>query len=205
MEDVIKSYFEETTKTTVALPLRLKYVDLPDSFTTSQLTPWLDSTKHTIAVSASMDEVFERRLVTQLISLSKKYPLSIMGMPTFDNLSKDFTRLEYKGPEIIYSTPFYNPRTDVVSQSIVNYFNTKMFARPTDMVMRGFEATWRFCNLLNRYGKDIASNLSRKEFNLFRELDIQPVINKQTNTLDYFENKKLFFVKWQDGIIKGIN
>jgi hypothetical protein len=80
-----------------------------------------------------------------------------------------------------------------------------MYARPSDMVMRGYEATWRFSKLLLQYGKDIASNLGRKEFNIFRELDIQPVINKQTTALDYFENKKLFFVKWQDGIIKGVN
>lgn len=80
-----------------------------------------------------------------------------------------------------------------------------MYARPTDMVMRGYEATWRFSKLLLKYGKDLSSNLSRKEFNVFRELDIQPVLNKQTTTLDYFENKKLFVVKWQDGNIKGVN
>jgi hypothetical protein len=55
------------------------------------------------------------------------------------------------------------------------------------------------------YKTDFASNITRKEFNVFREIDIQPVVNKQTMTLDYFENKKLFFLKWQDGIIKSVN
>jgi hypothetical protein len=79
-----------------------------------------------------------------------------------------------------------------------------MYARPSDMVMRGYEATWRFSKLLIRYQKDIAANLSRKEFNVFREFDIQPIINKQTATLDYFENKKLYFIMWQDGAIKTV-
>ncbi len=205
MEDLIKSSFESSRKITASVPLKIKYVDLTDSFTIKQLTENLDSNEHTVCISGSLDENFGRRLGQQLASVSRSYPLTLMGMPTFDNLTKDFTAPQYKGLEIVYSTPFYNSRMDKVSQSITNYFSTKLFARPSDLVMRGYEATWRFSKLLLEYGKDISSNLGRKEFNVFRELDIQPVLNKETTTLDYFENKKLFFVKWQDGIIKGVN
>jgi ABC-type branched-subunit amino acid transport system substrate-binding protein len=204
-EDILKSLFDSAGKSTVSVPLKIKYIDLADSFTVNQLAAKLDSNVHTVCVAGSLDENFGRRLSLQLASIDKSYPLTLVGMPTFDNLTKDFTTPQYKGLEIVYSTPFYNSRMDKVSQAITDYFNTKMYARPSDMVMRGYEATWRFSKLLLQYGKDIASNLGRKEFNVFRELDIQPVINKQTTTLDYFENKKLFFVKWQDGIIKGVN
>jgi hypothetical protein len=125
-------------------------------------------------------------------------------MPTLENTSKDFYQYEFRGPEFIYSTPFYNPRKDSVSKSIISYFNEKMYARPSDMVMRGYETTWRFIKLLNRYKKDIASNLTSSDYKVFREIDIHPVINPQTMTLDYFENKKLYFLKWQDGVIKGV-
>jgi hypothetical protein len=204
-EDMVKSLFDDAGKNTVSVPLKIKYVDLADSFTASQLAAKLDSNEHTVCIAGSLDENFGRRLSQQLASIDKSYPLTLVGMPTFDNLTKDFTLPQYKGLEIVYSTPFYNSRMDKVSQGITDYFNIKMYARPSDMVMRGYEATWRFAKLLLAYGKDIASNLGRKEFNVFRELDIQPVINKQTTALDYFENKKLFFVKWQDGIIKGVN
>lgn len=204
-EDILRSLFDDAGKNTASVALKIKYIDLADSFTVQQLAAKLDSNVHTVCIAGSLDENFGRRLSLQLASIDKSYPLTLIGMPTFDNLAKDFTLPQYKGLEIVYSTPFYNSRMDKVSQGITDYFNTKMYARPSDMVMRGYEATWRFSKLLLQYGKDIASNLSRKEFNLFRELDIQPVINKQTTTLDYFENKKLFFVKWQDGIIKGVN
>ena len=204
-EDIIKSTFEDAGKATGAVPLKIKYVDLPDNFSVNQLTSKLDSNEHTVCIAGTLDENFARRLSIQLASISKDYPLTLVGMPTFDNLTKDFTGTAYKGLEIVYSTPFYNSRMDKVSQDITNYFSTKMYARPSDMVMRGYEATWRFSKLLLEYGKELSSNLSHKAFNVFRELDIQPVINKQTTTLDYFENKKLFFVKWQDGIIKGVN
>ncbi len=205
MEDAIKNYIEEDGKTTLSVPLKLKYVDLIDSFTVKQLKANLDSTRKTLCIAGSLDENFGRRLTTQLASISKSYKLTLMGMPTFDNISKDFSRPEYKGLEIVYTTPFYNPRTDKVSQDITAYFATKMYARPSDMVMRGYEAGWRFSKLLLKYKGDIASNLTRKEFNVFREFDIQPVMNKQTMALDYFENKKLFIVKWLDGLIKSAN
>ncbi|HKC36927.1 MAG TPA: hypothetical protein VKB95_12725, partial [Chitinophagaceae bacterium] len=133
----------------------------------------------------------------------QKYQSMVMGMPTWDNI-KDFNKPEYKGIEIIYSTPFYNAKVDKVSLGITNYFNRVMFARPSDMVFRGYEVTWKYARLLMQYGKDIASNLTYKQPKVFTDFDIQPVLNKQTMTLDYFENKKLYFLKWQDGIIKGV-
>jgi ABC-type branched-subunit amino acid transport system substrate-binding protein len=202
MEDVIKTYFDENAKNTKSVPLKIKWVDLTDSFTVNQLTAYLDSNVHSLCIAGSLDENFGKRLAVQL-ALGRSYGKTLLGMPTFDNI--DFSRPEFKDLPIIYSTPFYNARTDKVSQMIVNDFNAKMFARPSDMVLRGYEATWRFAKLLLIYGKDISSNLTRHELNVFREFDIQPVINKQTNELDYFENKKLFFVKLQDGIVKGVN
>ena len=126
-----------------------------------------------------------------------------MGMPTWDGI-KEFSKAEFRGPEIIYSTPFYNTRTDKVSTSINNHFNTVMFARPSDMVFRGYEVTWKFAKLLSLYKQDLASNLGNKQFQVFTDYDVQPVINKRTSTLDYFENKKLYFLKWQDGYIKAV-
>jgi hypothetical protein len=205
IEDLIKSHLVEYSKNTMSVPLTLTYIDLVDSFTVKHLTSRLDSNRNTICVAGSLDENFGRRLALQLASISKQYKVSLMGMPTFDNIDKDFAKPEYKGLPIIYSTPYYNPRTDKVSQSIIHYFNTKLYARPSDMVMRGYEAAWRFSKLLLQYKKDIASNLTKKEFNVFREFDIQPVFGKPNMTLDYFENKKLFFLRWQDGLIKVTN
>ena len=79
-----------------------------------------------------------------------------------------------------------------------------MFARPTDMVFRGYEVTFRFARMLLQHGSDIASNLTSKYVKVFTDFDIQPVLNKQSMSLDYFENKKLYFLKWQDGVLKGI-
>jgi hypothetical protein len=204
LEDRIKMYFDEFGKNTLAVPLKMKYVELTDSFTVNQLRPYLDTTNQTLVVAGSLDENFGKRLTQQLAALKKqKYHSSVIGMPTWDNI-KDFSKAEYKGIEITYSTPFYNAKTDKFSQSIVSYFNAVMYARPSDMVFRGYEVTWRFARLLMKYGKDLASNLSNKSQKVFTDFDIQPVLNKQSMSLEYFENQKLYFLKWQDGVIKSI-
>lgn len=201
MEDMIKNIFTDAGQNTLSVPLKLKYVDLPDSFTVKQLTAHLDSNKQSLCIAGSLNEAFGKRLTQQLASIRKQYPVSVMGMPTWDG-NKDLAKAEYKELEIIYCTPFYNTRTDAVSTSISNHFTTVMYARPSDMVMRGYETIWRFGKLLLKYPTDFNSNLTRKEFNVFREFDIQPVMtNSQSMTLDYFENKKLYFLRWLNGVV----
>ena len=68
------------------------------------------------------------------------------------------------------------------------------------MFYRGYETTLRFALLLLDTGKDVSSNLSRKGNYVFTAFDIEPVfLNKQNMTLDYFENKKLYFVRYLNG------
>ena len=205
MEDMIKGYIDDFGKSKVVGPLKLKYVDLPDSFAVQQLLPLLDSNRQNTCVGGSLDDNFNRRLITQLALAGKSYKISIVGMPTFSSLEKDLTKNEFRGPEIIYGDPFYNPRTNKVSVEITNYFNTKFYARPSDMVMRGYETAWHFTRLMIKYENTFATNISAKEFNVFREFDIQPAINKKTNQPDYLENKKLYFIRWQDGVVKAVN
>ncbi len=205
LENQIKKYLDDYSKLTTGIPLQLKYIDLVDSFTVNTLKMQLDTNSTTLCIAGSLDENFGKRLTLQLATLKKqKYQSVVMGMPTWDGI-KDFKKPEYKDIEIIFSTPFYNPRTDKTSQEIIEYFNTIMYARPSDMVMRGYEAVWKFGSLLLQYNSDLISNITRKDFNIFREFDIQPVINQQTMMLDYFENKKLYFLKWQNGLLKLSN
>ncbi|HEX6846099.1 MAG TPA: ABC transporter substrate-binding protein [Chitinophagaceae bacterium] len=205
MEDIIKTYIDDYAKSTVSVPLKLKYVDLADSFTVKQLLPMLDSSRQNTFVAASLDDHFNRRLITQLASAGKSYKISIVGMPTLDNLDREFLRSEFKGPEIIYGHPFYNAKTDKISTEINNHFNSTMYARPSDMVFRGYEVMWKYSKLLSQYKTDLSSNLNNKGNKVFTDFDIQPVLNKQTMTMEYFENKKLYFIKWQDGVIRGVN
>jgi hypothetical protein len=204
MEDLIKKYFDDYSENIPNARLNLKYIDLPVNFSTNNLKTLLDSTTHNIVVAGSLDENFGKKLAAQLAELNETYPVTVVGMPTWDNI-RDFDKEEYKGLEIIYSTPFYNAKTDWLSTHINNVFNTNYYARPSDMVFRGYEVVWRFAHLLTKYKKDIGSNFINNENNVFTDYEIQPVfLNHDNMTLDYFENKHLYFIKYMDGEVKAV-
>ncbi len=202
-ENVLRSYFNEIEKTTAAVSLRLKFITLENDFTSEQLIPYLDSTEITVCVGASLDENFARNLSAQLASINKTYPSQLIGMPTWDAIS--FDEKEYAGLEIFYSTPFYNDKTDKVSAYILNHFKTILYSRPSDMVFRGYECVYRFGKLLAEHGDNLSSAIGEKKYKVFTDLDIQPVfLHKPNQSIDYFENKKLYFIKKVNGDVKGV-
>lgn len=203
MEDRLQSYFTEAEKNTPSVKLKSKFVMLDDSKPFS-LDNHLDSTRLTVCVVASMDENFGRTIAQQLSASLEKYPALLVGMPTWDAII-DFNRKEYKDLNIVYSTPFYNAKTDKTSNSITNYFKTFLYARPSDMVFRGYECMYRFGKLLVDKGSNLNSSIGEKKYKLFTDWDIQPVLDKQTMALDHFENKKLYFVKKMNGQVIGVN
>lgn len=201
-DDVLKNYFTEIERNTASVPLRLKFITLGNNFNASQILPYLDSTRVTMCIAGSLNEQFAKDLTGLLAKLNVTYPAQVMGMPNWDGI-KELEKT--RGLEIFYSTPFYNAKTDKVSISITNHFKNFMYSRPTDMVFRGYECFMHFAKLLLEHGPNLTSAIGEKKYKVFTDFDIQPVfLNKQSPTLDYFENRKIYFVKMQDGAIKGV-
>jgi Periplasmic binding protein len=201
-EERLMDYFKEVEKTTASVPLKLKYVTLDGNFTPEKLSPHLSPDKTNVAIAGSLDINFALRFCQQMATLNTTRATTVFGMPTWDGA--DFTKPEYKGLEIYYSTPFYISPEDKNAIAIQQVFKTKFYSRPSDMVYRGFETLYHFGKLLIQHKENIGSGLSDKRFLLFTQFDIQPVFDKQTMTLDYFENKKLYFVKKIDGVVKAV-
>jgi len=202
MEDRLQTYFSEAEKNTSGVKLKIRYV-LLDETKPAPVQQYLDSTKLIVSIAGSMDENFGKNLAQQLAAGIETYPSLLIGMPTWDAIT-DFTKKEYKGLNIIYTTPFYNAKTDKTSLFITNYFKNILYSRPSDMVFRGYECMYRFGKLLIEKGANLNTSIGEKKYRVFTDWDIQPVLDNQTLSLDHFENKKLYFVKKTDGIIKQV-
>jgi len=202
-EDRLKGYFLDIEKKTASVPLRIKYVTLDESFDTAALAIDLDNSQQTVCIAGSLDEVFGLRLCALLASM-KSYRTTVIGMPTWDNL--DLSKPEFAGEEIAYSTPFYINPADTLVKIITQNFKTRFYSRPSDMVFRGYETVYRFSKLLLLHGKDLSGSIGEKKFRVFNDFEITPIfLNRQTMTLDYFENKKVYFVKKMDGNVVTVN
>ena len=200
IEDAIQAMLMDMNKKTQGLPLKLKTIDLPENFEAKQVTGYLDSTRQNILLCGALDETFARNL-TRVLSNNKKYPVSVMGMPTWEGV-KDIG----KDLDIVYSTP-YNPiRSDKLSQQLITKYRAKYSGRPSDMFFKGYESMYHFTKLLLKHGNNFINNLSDTDFTLFDEYDIQPVrANKESMEPDYFVNKKIYFVRKIDGKIRSVN
>ncbi len=200
VEDIIQNSLSDLNRKTVGTQLKLKTVELPDSFSTSQVIGYLDSSKPNIIICGTLNEGFSSNL-SKALSSSRSYRVIAIGMPTWDGL-KDIS----KDLEIVYSTPYNPNRADKLSFQFADNYRLKYAGRPGDMAYKGFEAMYHFTKLLLKYGNQLISHLSEREYKLFNDFDLQPVnLNKSGNGTDYLENKKLYFIRKADGKIKSVN
>jgi ABC-type branched-subunit amino acid transport system substrate-binding protein len=201
VEDMIQNSFAEIARSSTSVPLKIKTVELTDSFTTSQVISYLDSSRQNIVICGTLNEAFGINLVKSL-SESKKYRSIAIGTPTWDAL-----RGIDRNVEIVYTTPYHFIRTDKIGLDITNTYRNKFSGRPSDMVFKGFEAMYRFTKLLIKHEGSLMKNLSDKSLKLFNEFDLQPVkpYSNNPNAVDYLENKKLYFIRKMDGQIRSVN
>lgn len=202
-EERLRSYFEEISRRTASVPLKIKYVTLEANFIPTDLRRHMKSGATTVCIAGSLDTRFGSLLTQQLASLGSSHPSVIFGMPTWWDVT-DFSGSEYKGSEVIFTTPFYLDTARQAVNSVLETFQSNFYSRPTDMVFRGYETVYRFARLLHVYGDNLNSGLTDKRFNLFNDYNIQPVIGSRNNTLDYFENKHIYFVKKIDGTVVAV-
>ena len=196
-EEQLKEHFTEYALNTTSTPLKIKIVDIGNNFTAQTLAAHLDSTKRNVCIAGSLSETFGQRLTQELESLSSTYPVRLIGMPTWDNLNPS----KHSEIEIVYSTPFYYNRSSSLENKLAEEFTSSLSTKPSDLFFRGYETTLRFAMLLLDTKKDVASNLTRKGNTVFTQFDIQPVFkDKSSMTLDYFENKHLYFIKIFGGV-----
>jgi ABC-type branched-subunit amino acid transport system substrate-binding protein len=207
LENMIQNIFTEMSKEPLT-PLKYKTVELTDSFNAKQLFVALDSNKNNIVFCGSIQEDFGLRLVNTL-QTNKRYSSVAIGMPTWDGI-KEFNKpaaldATSKGIEIIYSSPYNFSRTEKIGLALTNKYKETYAARPSDWVFKGYECMYHFTNLLLKYDSTFLKHLSDKNAKIFNDFDIQSIqTKKDVPVINYMENKKLYFIKKQDGIIKNV-
>lgn len=200
VEDIIQNSFSEQNKKTAGTPLKLKTVELTDSFTTAQVISYLDSNKQNIIICGTLNESFGSNL-SKALGTAKNYRVVCIGMPTWDGV-KDIS----KDIDLVYSTPYNPNRADKLSFQFLENYRVKYAGRAGDMAFKGFEAMYHFTKLLVKYGDHMIDHLSDKEYKFFNDFDFQPVmLNKTSTSPDYLENKKLYFIRKTDGKLKSVN
>jgi hypothetical protein len=210
-DDRLRVYFAEIEKNTASVLLKMKWISVDNNMDPAQLFPGLDSNAKTVVLVGSLDENFGKALCAKLAPISKTYPMKIIGMPTWDAIN-DLNAPAYTDLEIYYTSPFYINPADSLVISIQQYYKNRFYSRPSDMVYRGYETVLHFGQLLILQKGRLDGSIGVRKFKIFDDFDIQPVFTNKTNatatgqtlTLQYLENKKVYFIKKVNGNVVAV-
>ena len=196
-EDMIQQTLEELNKKTPGTKLKLNPIELRDGFMPEEALVSLDSTKENISICGSLQDEFAFNL-TRILGTAKTYRSVIIGMPTWES-GRDYSKFM----EIIYTSHFQLKNNDKAFTNISAAYKNKLAGKAGDMVFKGFEAMYHFGKLLAKYPNNILQHLSDKEFRLLNDFDIRA--NKLSDgSIEFLENKKIYFIRKQDGLIKTV-
>lgn len=198
-EDKIAEYFKHINETDGKPLLSIETLNFDDDF--SILKNKLDSNRKSIIIGGSLNESFATDFVNNAYTLSDTYPLEVIGMPNWDGFSA-LKKSALKDFPVYYTTPYSNTKTDLYSKKIKQVYAKKYKGVPSDMTYKGYESVFVFARLLTRYPNDFMSHLNEFAYKVFNEYNFKAVyVNRNKSIPDYFENKRLYFMKILNGKI----
>ncbi|MCX6293229.1 MAG: hypothetical protein NT127_02885, partial [Sphingobacteriales bacterium] len=199
-EDRIANYFQNSNKPDNKSLLSIKTISLDSNY--SKIKNTLDSTRLNIIIAGSLDENFATEICKNLKTCLPKYKIQLIGMPNWEGFGVFSQKSNAKLSDfpIYYTSPYYNNKTDIFSSSIQSTYLKSYKGSPTESVFKGFESIYVFSRFLNE-GQTL-SDINLKKFSVFSDFNIVPIkLNLQSEQIDYFENKHLFFLKKQNGVV----
>ncbi len=198
-EDAIEKMLKEAAATTRSVPLKMKFLTVGEEATLTELSNEFAAEDSKVAVIGSLDVNFSKKAAASLALINQDHPVKVFGMPTFEVM--DFSGPEYRNLEIYYGTPFPYTELNPNVKAYDDLYKKEYYSRTSDMVYRGIESFYYFANLLYDKKDNIATSLGEGNDFLFSEFDIQPVLNPQSMQIDYYENKRIYFIQKVDGKI----
>lgn len=184
--------------------INFSMIVLNDNFSDADVLKHLDSTKQNLVVCGSLNESFGSSLIKTLNDNGSSYSTIVTGMPTWNGMSETIGSSSEK-IQILISTPYDYLRTTSTLNNLTEEYKANYFARPSDMVFKGFESMYHFTKLLLKYPDNFINNISDTSYTVCNDYEFAPVrLSKTSFVPDYLENKKIYFIKIVNGEIKSI-
>jgi ABC-type branched-subunit amino acid transport system substrate-binding protein len=174
---------------------RYKTVYLKEDFSISDVSKNFDSTKANVWVLGSFDEAFAAKFASVANNMPRKDKLHLIGMPNWESL-KEIQAKQYSSLAIYYTMAFYLPHENLFVRQMDEIFKTSMGIKSPTMALKGFEITYYFCSLLDKYGKIKTGQPAEAGFKVLTDFDFQPVfLNQTSGEPDFIENKNIKFIR----------
>ena len=201
-EDMVASYFKQMNEQDGKPLLPIETINFDNNLNAGFLKTKLDSNRKSIIIAGSLDETFAGNIAKACFELKKTYPITLIGMPTWDNFPALYSKKAFTDFPIYYTTPYYNEKLDAYSKSLTAAYYKKYKGKPSDMAFKGYEAVYLFTKLLTKNPGNFMNHINDKPVQIFCDYNFRPVsLNNEIALPDYFENKHLYLIKILNGSI----
>jgi hypothetical protein len=199
---MVAAYFKHINEQDGKPLLPIETLNLDNNLNAAFLKSKLDSNRKSVLIGASLDETFANNIARVCFNLYKTFPITLIGMPNWDNFSLLYSKKDLPDFPVYYTTPYYNDKTDVFSKALTAAYYNKYRGKPSDMAFKGFEAVYLFTKLLAKNPDNFINHINDRDLKNFCEYNFRSVrLNKETSIPDYFENKHLYLIKILNGAI----
>jgi ABC-type branched-subunit amino acid transport system substrate-binding protein len=180
--------------------LQYKTIALPYNFITNDILPKLDTTKTNLVIAGSLDDKFAAEFLKTVREFPKKGLIVVVGMPNWESL-KEMQLPKYAALPIYFSSPFYISPTNTWAKEMDELFKKNIYTKPSLSAYKGFELTYYFASLFSKHARVVVGDSTDNLFTPLNDLDFQPIKTKgPEGPVDYFENKKLYFLRRLNGV-----
>jgi len=201
-EDMVAAYFKQMNEQDGKPLLVMETINVDENLTTAFLKSKLDSNRKNVIIGGSLDETFAGSMAKACYEINKSYPITLIGMPNWDNFSALYNKKAMPGFPVYFTTPFFTDKTDAFSKSLTAAYYKNYRAKPTDMAYKGFESVYLFTKLLTKNPADFMNHISDKNQKVFCDYNFKAVkLNDKAAVPDYIENKHLYLIKILNGSI----
>jgi hypothetical protein len=167
----------------------------------TEMSKFNDNLKQNVFILGSFDEMFGLKFVNSLPNLQQKSGLHIIGMPNWENLIP-LQSAKFKDLQLYYTSAFYFPQEHQFVRKMDQLYTGLMGEKCPPMVIKGYEITFYFCSILAQNGKiKINHHQASKAYKVMTDFDFVPIfLNNKSIEPDFYENKKINFIRLQNGI-----
>ena len=194
----IKQYFDSyNLSKNGSKALKWTYHLTQDSLNMAEIEFLFDSTKQNVIICGSFDE----KLASECLNLPpsyKSYNIQYVGLPNWETL-KELNQPRHKEKTIYYPTAFYNDGS-AGFQNFQHTFQEKTQGKASDIAYKGYDLGINFIQLLRKYQFNFINQLNDISFQNFINYNIQPVKLSGKTQPDYFENKRIYLIKKNNGL-----
>jgi len=198
-DDKIETQFRELNAASVYRN-KFKTALLNPEFKMEDLAPFLDTTKTNVLIAGSLDDQFAIQFAKAISAYPKKGIVQVIGMPGWD-VMKEIQGKNYAGIPIYFTTSFNIPSGHQWAAQVDEKIKSITGVKPSISMLKGFELTYYFVNILSAYGRIKTEGLETKPFKVLNDFDFRPVKwAPMSATPDYHENKRIYFIRRLNGV-----